>query len=260
MIQTQLLRLDPPYQVITAGELVGVQVATLIVTEESRDEDGAYGITTHSHPVVNYSIKELITDGKSHRFFPLSPEGAVWDKVEIKDIRVLGLVGEDLTQSAKAFCCLLTYPYSYIAESTEDALEFCKLADRLKWNMALLGIRINLNMHHVIQIVPMQSTDLMNPLVGFQLIIADLALGYVFSREDEELLSILETLIVRFIKPLVYNSSKLRLVVGDEGSLEGLANSRYLSSPKTDKRLSDIVRIINKDIKKNNYQYVLGSE
>lgn len=34
MIQTQLLRLEPPYQIIAAGGNVGIQVATLIVTED----------------------------------------------------------------------------------------------------------------------------------------------------------------------------------------------------------------------------------
>ncbi len=57
MIQTQLLPLRPPYQIIAACGYVGLQVATLIVTEETRDETGSYGITTHSHPVVNYACK-----------------------------------------------------------------------------------------------------------------------------------------------------------------------------------------------------------
>ena len=34
MIQTQLLKLDPPYQIISANGYVGIQVATLIVAEE----------------------------------------------------------------------------------------------------------------------------------------------------------------------------------------------------------------------------------
>ena len=54
MIQTQLLRLDPPYQIISAGGQVGIQLATLIVTEEKTADEGQYVIDTHSHPVVSY--------------------------------------------------------------------------------------------------------------------------------------------------------------------------------------------------------------
>ncbi len=103
MIQTQLLKADQPYQIISAAGQVGVQVATLIVTEDKLLEDGSYQIDTHSHPVVNYAVKEgLIEDLKYYNGDPdeewkyfqrLQPEGAVWNKVEIRDIKVLGLVG-----------------------------------------------------------------------------------------------------------------------------------------------------------------------
>lgn len=106
MIQTQLLKADKPYQIITAAGMVGIQVATLIVTEEKTDRFGSYFIDTHSHPVVNYGNKEgLVEEMKYHKYCPpdeeyqyyqrLQPEGAVWNKVEIRDVRVLGLVGAD---------------------------------------------------------------------------------------------------------------------------------------------------------------------
>lgn len=106
MIQTQLLKADKPYQIITAAGMVGIQVATLIVTEEKAAGDGSYFIDTHSHPVVNYGNKEgLMEELKYNRYCPpdeeyqyyqrLQPEGAVWNKVEIRDVRVLGLVGAD---------------------------------------------------------------------------------------------------------------------------------------------------------------------
>ena len=60
MIQTHLLKLDPPYQIIACRGNVGMQIATLVVTEETRDEQGGYGITTHSHPVVTYVDKPLV--------------------------------------------------------------------------------------------------------------------------------------------------------------------------------------------------------
>ena len=104
MIQTQLLKADKPYQIISAAGMVGIQVATLIVTEEKIAEDGSYLIDTHSHPVVNYGNKEGLTDELKYNtnYLPedeykvyqrLQPEGAVWNKVEIRDVRVLGLVG-----------------------------------------------------------------------------------------------------------------------------------------------------------------------
>lgn len=40
MIQTHLLKLDPPYQIIHAGGEVGLHIATLIVTKESKTKDG----------------------------------------------------------------------------------------------------------------------------------------------------------------------------------------------------------------------------
>lgn len=102
MIQTQLLKADKPYQIISAAGQVGVQVATLIVTEDKMTAEG-YQIDTHSHPVVNYAVKDNLTeDLKYWNGDPedewkytqrLQPEGAVWNKVEVRDVRVLGLVG-----------------------------------------------------------------------------------------------------------------------------------------------------------------------
>ncbi len=102
MIQTQLLKADRPYQIISAGGQVGVQVATLIVTEDKMTDEG-YQIDTHSHPVVNYAVKDNLTedlkywDGNPTEEWKytqcLQPEGAVWNKVEVRDVRVLGLVG-----------------------------------------------------------------------------------------------------------------------------------------------------------------------
>ena len=103
MIQTQLLRLDPPYQIISAAGQIGIQLATLIVTEEKTTEDGQYRIDTHSHPVVSYGLKEGLfeqykyCDGNPDTMrqlaLRLQPEGAVWNRVEINNIRVLGLAG-----------------------------------------------------------------------------------------------------------------------------------------------------------------------
>ncbi len=96
MIQSQLLRLDPPYQIISAGGLVGIQLATLIVIDDKTDRDGNYAVETHSHPVVSYSPKLLYPPPRNSvaRRISLAPEGAVWNKVEVSDIHVLGIAGE----------------------------------------------------------------------------------------------------------------------------------------------------------------------
>ena len=102
MIQTQLLKADQPYQIICAAGQVGIQVATLIVTEDKMTAEG-YQVDTHSHPVVNYANKDgLLEDLKyfssnpdeEYRYYNrMQPEGAVWNKVEVRDVRVLGLAG-----------------------------------------------------------------------------------------------------------------------------------------------------------------------
>lgn len=107
MMQSHLLPSQPPYQIICAGGEVGIQVATLVVVENKTDADGNYAIETHSHPVVNYGMKdnvaELYKKDKDKAEFlmmwQLLPEGAVWDKVEISDVKVLGLAGitEDIS-------------------------------------------------------------------------------------------------------------------------------------------------------------------
>ena len=51
-MQSHLLKLEPPYQIIACRGEIGVQIATLIVMEETCGDDGKYGITTHSHPVT----------------------------------------------------------------------------------------------------------------------------------------------------------------------------------------------------------------
>ena len=118
MIQTQLLKADQPYQIISAGGQVGIQVATLIVTEDKMAEDGSYVIDTHSHPVVNYASKEGLTeamkyyDGDPRNEYVytqrLQPEGAVWNKIEVRDVRVLGLVGaKNLTVDMATFVSLV---------------------------------------------------------------------------------------------------------------------------------------------------------
>lgn len=155
MIQTQLLRLDPPYQIISAAGMVGIQIATLIVTEDKTTEDGTYAIETHSHPVVNYALKEEHKDDKQNKeisyrdLFPrLQPEGAVWNKVEISDIYVLGIAGESHSpMKLQAFLNLL--PCSKEFDSWERVwdkrqdLDVLRMATRLN-NVGMVTERLNI--------------------------------------------------------------------------------------------------------------------
>ena len=124
MIQTHLLKLDPPYQIIACRGEVGMQIATLVVTEETRDEDGNYGITTHSHPVVTYVDKQLKKQPDSDSFendpaLIACGEGVVWDKVEV---------------NGTSRVCM--------SDQTERKLTsygFCRLATEMLENIALSG-------------------------------------------------------------------------------------------------------------------------
>lgn len=87
MIQTQILQLNPPYTILVCGEDVGRHIATLIVTEEKRKEDGSYGIETHSHAIVTYRPME---DGE----YWSASEGVVWDKAELYQCHVVGRDGK----------------------------------------------------------------------------------------------------------------------------------------------------------------------
>lgn len=110
MIQTELLKLDPPYQIISARGYVGIQVGTLIVTREVDPAQNRLGrianyIEFHSYPVVSYGLKQGLDEELKYNYNPLDdfaefdirrrmqPEGAVWSGVEVKDVRVLGLAG-----------------------------------------------------------------------------------------------------------------------------------------------------------------------
>ena len=75
MIQTQLLRLDPPYNYIFHGGIVAKQVATLMVAVDKTDKEGNYGLETHSHPVVVYNGD--------------TAEGVTWDQVEVMECRTV---------------------------------------------------------------------------------------------------------------------------------------------------------------------------
>ena len=88
MIQSHFVSLERPYPIICYGSEVAMQVGTLIVVDEARDENGNYGITTHSHPVVSYANRKHV------KFSALKPryiaDGVVWDRVELASVGTIG--------------------------------------------------------------------------------------------------------------------------------------------------------------------------
>ena len=87
IISSNYVPCEKPYQVIEYAGYVGMQIGTLIVTEENPDNEGKYGILSHCHPVVSYTRKMRI-DGVN-LIQPMLPGGfaecAVWDNVELSE-------------------------------------------------------------------------------------------------------------------------------------------------------------------------------
>lgn len=73
-MDTQILKLEAPYEYIYCNGEVGKHIATYIVGESKIGEDGKYELETHSHPIVQYQG---------------SPKGVVWNRAELTDCEVL---------------------------------------------------------------------------------------------------------------------------------------------------------------------------
>ena len=177
MIQTQLLKADQPYQIICAAGQVGVQVATLIVTEDKITAEG-YQIDTHSHPVVNYAVKDnLIEDLKYWNGDPeeewkytqrLQPEGAVWNKVEVRDVRVLGLVGAknplvDLEKFVSLVPSIPTEEPSVTSRIPLWGINTDRKIRNLKWALKRVGIGCCTFTNHVSNNVIREGQDWNDP-------------------------------------------------------------------------------------------------
>ena len=73
-METQILKLNEPYEYIYCNGSIGLHIATMIVYEAEVNIDGEYVFETHSHPVVKY---------------PKRPGGTVWNRAELTDCHVL---------------------------------------------------------------------------------------------------------------------------------------------------------------------------
>lgn len=73
-METQILKLNEPYEYIYCNGSIGLHIATMIVYEANKTENGEYELVTHSHPVVKYRNR---------------PGGTVWNRAELTDCSVL---------------------------------------------------------------------------------------------------------------------------------------------------------------------------
>ena len=73
-METQILKLNEPYEYIYCNGSIGLHIATMIAYETKTNEDGEYELVTHSHPVVKYYNR---------------PGGTVWNRAELTDCTVL---------------------------------------------------------------------------------------------------------------------------------------------------------------------------
>lgn len=73
-METQILKLEAPFDYIYCNGEVGKHIATYIVGESRICEDGKYTLETHSHPIVQYKD---------------APKGVVWNRAELTDCEVI---------------------------------------------------------------------------------------------------------------------------------------------------------------------------
>ena len=191
MIQTQLLRLDPPYQIISAGGRVGIQVATLIVTEDKTTEDGDYAIDTHSHPIVNYGLKQGVEEALKYDngideiahnrlLARLQPEGAVWNKVEVGDVRVLGLAGakNEPISLAELLNLVPHAPNSYAWDSQSVSRLY-----ELHYNLIKVGLNIEIDDNNLNWNLPIDSEGTLH--VKLELLLGTVPLVRVMIRDEK---------------------------------------------------------------------------
>ena len=84
------MRLEAPFDYIYCNGEVGKHIATLIVYETTKGEDGKYMLETHSHPIVQYKN---------------SPKGVVWNRAELTDCEVI-CSDDDMRIDVKKFFLL----------------------------------------------------------------------------------------------------------------------------------------------------------
>lgn len=144
MIQSHFVRLEPPYQVIFCNGEVGIQIGSLIVVEEKRGPNEEYGLQTHTHPVVSYGSKEMleIWTSNPHDIWMSDGDfvqGAVWEKAEVKDVLVIGLLGTERqgTLNEKGFSELV---FRTLENKIQQGLPIKNTIYYLNRNLTLIGM------------------------------------------------------------------------------------------------------------------------
>lgn len=100
-MQSHFVKLEPPYQIIHYGGVVGIQIGTLIVVGENPEDPSGLGICTRSHPVVSYvdkiRLRKVLKDDLNDYglSYYAGGEGSVWSKVEVNDVDIIGLWDPD---------------------------------------------------------------------------------------------------------------------------------------------------------------------
>lgn len=110
-MQSHFIKLDPPYQIIHYGGVVGIQIGTLIVVGEAYPNDNVgIDIYSHSHPVVSYVDKHQLKTklGKERGNSTLAAyygggEGHVWSKVEVSDVDIIGMTDLSADEEPSSF-------------------------------------------------------------------------------------------------------------------------------------------------------------
>ncbi len=130
-ISTTYAPLQPPYQIIKYGSLLGMQIGTLIVTVHKGGK--AYEIETHSHPVVAYENKEAQRKGSQLSEHAIM-EGTVWNNVELRDVTTVCL--SDAPMEWEEFAEFLWRDHKRMPPSAP--LEY-----RIFWQLKRLGVPPN---------------------------------------------------------------------------------------------------------------------
>ena len=121
-MDTQILNLNEPYEYIHCNGEVGKHIATLIVYENTKGEDGSYELETHSHPIVKYWN---------------APGGVVWNKAELTDCDVV-CTEEDMRISTYKFCRMVRKEWGI-----ENDRAYLKKAEYLRKALHDIGIIIS---------------------------------------------------------------------------------------------------------------------
>lgn len=135
-METHILKLDPPYQIIHCNGRIGLHVATLLLADPRETEPDKYGVsdayvTTKSYPIVSYGPKSL--------------RGIAWDTYELKDCQFVCYEGETISLLA----------FTEMVRESADAGEVLNEAMRIKAGLDQFGVKIaipemplEVNLHH----------------------------------------------------------------------------------------------------------------